>query len=180
MYPIKHTAVAPALLMIFASTSGHTQDASKVTFAADARGRLVLEGTTRVHLEMLLALYTPEQQQQILQSAKSTLPRAADQELLKLVHIYPLYQSALRKRFPPGQTMSSPDEGLAQLDATHAIEVQYFGERATTGLFGEDESTQRQLLTLMRQDNTPGLTMEQRADRAQEHYDQLHQTAVAK
>jgi len=65
-------------------------------------------------------------------------------------------------------------------DATHAIEVQYFGERATTGLFGEDESTQRQLLTLMRQDNTPGLTMEQRADRAQEHYDQLHQTAVAK
>lgn len=180
MFPIKQAALAFALVAMLTSTRGHSQDVSKVTFLADAHGKLAINATTRVHLEMLLALYTPDQQQQILDTAKSTLPPAADQELLRLVHLYPSYQSAVRKRFPPGQTMTSPTQGLAQLDATHAIEVQYFGARVTNGLFGEDEATQRQLLTLMSRDQAPGLSMEQRADRAQEQYDQQRRSVLAK
>jgi hypothetical protein len=52
--------------------------------------------------------------------------------------------------------MASPEEGLAQLDATHAIELKYFGARVTEELFGQDEATQRELLTLMSLGPGPG------------------------
>jgi hypothetical protein len=66
-----------------------------------------------------------------------------------------------------------PQEALAELDGLHALRVSYFGREGAQSLFGQEEATARQLLEWMRDDTTPGLSMEQRAMRAQARYDAM-------
>ena len=92
-------------------------------------------------------------------------------EALDLVERYNGYQAAQKLSFAPGNAPLVPEEALAELDGLHALRVSYFGQEGAQSLFGKEEGIARQLLEWMREDNAPGLSMEQRAMRAQARYD---------
>lgn len=147
--------------------------ASGKTFAVDASGRLVRNEQTRLGVEALVALTPPEQLRAAAQAQVQDLPAAAAAEALDLVERYNAYQAAQKLSFPPGEAPLVPQQALAELEGLHALRVSYFGPEGAKSLFGQEEATARQLLEWMRDDTTPGLSMEQRAMRAQARYDAM-------
>lgn len=143
------------------------------TFEVDAAGKLVRNEQTRVNVEALVALTPPDQLRAAALAQVQDLPAAAAVEALDLVERYNSYQAAQKLSFAPGNAPLVPEEALAELDGLHALRVSYFGREGAQSLFGNEEAVARQLLEWMREDNAPGLSMEQRAVRAQARYDAL-------
>jgi hypothetical protein len=146
------------------------QDDGTIAFEADARGDLVTNEKARLDVERLYALYTPAERERKLQEATATLPPAAAQQLRQLMEQYQNYQAAVRQTYPPDREMTAVEQGAAQIDGMHGLRVQFFGEQAAKGMFGDEERTQRQLFALMENEKDPGLTMEEKAERAQRIY----------
>lgn len=145
-------------------------DPDVIAFKADARGRIVTDEKARLDLEKLYALYDPVARMRKLQELEQTLPPAAAQQLRELMEQYKNYQEAQYQLFPPGQEMVSPEEGLGQIEGMHALRAQYFGEQTATAMFGEEEKVQRELYRLMAVETDQSLTLEEKAERAQELY----------
>jgi hypothetical protein len=143
------------------------------TFEVDAAGKLVRNEQVRLHVEALVALTPPGQLHEVALAQVQDLPAAAAVEALDLIERYNGYQAAQKLAFAPGNAPLVPEEALAELDGLHALRVSYFGREGAQSLFGKEEAAARQLLEWMRQDNAPGLSMEQRAMRAQAKYDAL-------
>jgi hypothetical protein len=160
-----------------ASTPDPGPPSSGRTFAVDASGRLVRNEQTRLNVEALVALTPPEQLRAAAQAQVQDLPAAAAAEAVDLVERYGAYQAAQKQSFPPGQAPLVPEEALAELDGLHALRVSYFGREGAQSLFGQEEAIARQLLEWMRDDKAPGLSMEQRAMRAQARYDAARASA---
>lgn len=144
---------------------------SSKTFEVDASGKLVRNEQTRLSVEALVALTPPDQLRAVALAQVQDLPAAAAVEALDLVERYNGYQAAQKLSFAPGNAPLVPEEALAELDGLHALRVSYFGKEGAQSLFGKEEGIARQLLEWMREDNAPGLSMEQRATRAQARYD---------
>ena len=139
----------------------------------DASGKLVRNEQTRVNVEALVALTPPDQLRAAALAQVQDLPAAAAVEALDLVERYNGYQAAQKLSFAPGNAPLVPEEALAELEGLHALRVSYFGREGAQSLFGKEEAVARQLLEWMREDNAPGLSMEQRAMRAQARYDAM-------
>jgi len=146
------------------------QDDGQIGFKADARGHIVLNENTRLDLERLHALYSPAEREKQLQEMSATLPAAAARELHQLMEQYQNYQAAAYQAYPPGREMTSVEQGVSQIDGMHAVRVQHFGEQATEKMFGAEERAQRVLYELMENENDPSLTVEEKAERAQQLY----------
>lgn len=159
---------AVAGLVSVGSESGDNQ-----TFEVDASGKLVRNEQARLHVEALVALTPPGQLREVALAQVQDLPAAAAVEALDLIERYSGYQAAQKLAFAPGNAPLVPEEALAELDGLHALRVSYFGREGAQSLFGKEEAVARQLLEWMREDNAPGLSMEQRAVRAQARYDAL-------
>lgn len=142
-------------------------------FEVDAAGKLVRNEQTRVNVEALVALTPPDQLRAAALAQVQDLPTALAVEALDLIERYDGYQAAQKLSFAPGNAPQVPEEALAELDGLHALRVSYFGREGAQSLFGNEEAVARQLLEWMREDNAPGLSMEQRAMRAQARYDAL-------
>jgi lipase chaperone LimK len=137
-------------------------------FHADSAGKLVSNSSTRNELERLVALNTPQEARAQLQQLAKTLPPAAARELNDLYAHYTQYSTALVQAFPPGVAPANEAEALKQLDGLHALRVEHFGAETADALYGAEEKTARQLIELMRAQNDPKLTLEQKAQLAQE------------
>lgn len=159
------SAAAPA-----ASVPDVASDPDVIAFRADTHGRIVTDEKARLDLEKLYALYSPVERARKLQELEQTLPPAAAQQLGELMEQYKNFQEAQYQVFPPGREMVSAEEGLAQIDGMHALRVQYFGEQAANAMFGEEEKIQRELYRLMAVETDQSLTLEEKAERAQEMY----------
>lgn len=144
---------------------------SSKTFEVDAAGKLVRNEQTRLNVEALVALTPADQLRAVALAQVQDLPAAAAVEALDLVERFNGYQAAQKLSFAPGNAPLVPEEALAELDGLHALRVSYFGKDGAQSLFGKEEGIARQLLEWMREDNAPGLSMEQRAVRAQARYD---------
>jgi hypothetical protein len=142
-------------------------------FEVDASGKLVRNEPARLNVEALVALTPPDQLRAVALAQVQDLPAAAAVEALDLVERFNAYQTAQKLSFAPGNAPLVPEEALAELDGLHALRVSYFGKEGAQSLFGKEEGVARQLLEWMRDDNAPGLSMEQRAMRAQARYDAL-------
>ena len=142
-------------------------------FEVDASGKLVRNEQARLHVEALVALTPPGQLREVALAQVQDLPAAAAVEALDLIERYSGSQAAQKLAFAPGNAPLVPEEALAELDGLHALRVSYFGREGAQSLFGKEEAVARQLLEWMREDNAPGLSMEQRAVRAQARYDAL-------
>lgn len=137
-------------------------------FHADSSGKLVSNSSTRNELERLVALNTPQEARAQLQQLAKALPPAAARELNDLYAHYTQYSTALVQAFPPGVAPANEAEALKQLDGLHALRVEHFGAEMADALYGAEEKTARQLIELMRAQNDPKLTLEQKAQLAQE------------
>lgn len=144
-----------------------------VPFTADAKGQLVTTEETRLNLERLVALNSPQDMQIKLEEILRILPPPAARRLADLVERYGTYTASLRQAYPPGEAPVSEQDAIAQIDAIHVLRTQHFGAETASALFGNEERTQRELLELMRLEKDPTLTLQQRADRAQMHYQRL-------
>lgn len=137
------------------------------TFNVDANGNLVVDRRAQVTLEKLYALYTPEQQTQRLQELEQTLSPAAHRRVTELLQQFKNYSVAAKQNFPPDSTPASEDDALVQLDGLSALRAAHFGSDAAKGLYGEEETLNRQLIALMRLEKDASLTMDEKAQRAQ-------------
>ncbi len=136
-------------------------------FRTTASGSLVIDVRTRLGIEALVGIYTPAEQLTRLQHLQSTLPPPAYARLVELTAQYRNYLVASRQLYPPDTAHTDPGDALRELDDLHGLRRTYFGAETAEAFYASDERQARQLLIEMQKDTTPGLTLEQKAERAQ-------------
>lgn len=136
-------------------------------FQADERGNLILDKNTRLNIEQLYALNTPEELDAKLQKLSTVLPSPAHRQLLNLIDYFDKYLRDTKINYSSEMAPANVEEALEQLQGMHALRVKHFGSDAATALFAEDEKTNRQLLELMLMDKDKNASMEEKAERAQ-------------
>jgi hypothetical protein len=163
-----HTATAMATEAD--SIHDSEQDDGQIDFKADASGHVVLNENTRLDLERLHALYSPAEREKKLEEVSATLPPEAVREIYQLLDQYQNYQAAAYQAYPPDRELTTVEQGVTQIDGMHGLRVQYFGEQATEKMFGAEEQAQRELYKLMENERDPSLTVQEKAERAQQIY----------
>lgn len=154
-----------------AAPAGAARSARGV-FESDAQGRLVLDARMRLAVESLVALTPADELAGAVEQELPGLPPPAAAAARELVQRYDQYQAAQRAAFPPGVAPLVPQQGLAELDTLVALRSSYFGAEAARRMFGEDEAVARRLLQLMAEERAGTLSMEQKAARAQQRFDE--------
>jgi len=144
-----------------------TEDPAKM-FKADATGNLVLAERTRLNVEKVLWLYTPSEQQQKLAVMEQSLPPTAFRQLTDLLERYKNFIAAAKQSYQPDKAPATVEEAIAQNEGLSALRKSHFGEEAAEAMFGREERMNRQLLEFMRLEKQEGMTMEEKAERAQE------------
>ena len=137
-------------------------------FAADGRGKLILNPDTHANLEKLLLEENPATMQATLATIQSRLPLKAAAELKALVGQFQQYSKALTHSISPEQAPETAQEGFKLLDSLHRLRVSYLGPETARAMFGPEEATTRQLIALMEADKDASLTPQQKAERAQD------------
>ncbi|HYM35977.1 MAG TPA: lipase secretion chaperone, partial [Steroidobacteraceae bacterium] len=146
-------------------------------FRVDASGQLVLDGQTRLHVEALVALTDLNQLDAKIEEEVGEFPPAARARAHDLVERYRVYIIAQKQTYPPGIAPDNEDEMATQLDGLHVLRVAHFGQATADAFYADEEKLDRELLDLMRLEKDPGLTMEEKAERAQARYTKLHLAA---
>lgn len=152
--------------------SGPTTDPTG-TFRTDPTGKLVVDEQTRLDMEALLARTTPADLPKVQEDIARNLPPAAAAEASALLDRYQNYSKAQRQAYPPGAAPATEEAALAELEGLHALRVAHFGSDIAHALYGAEEALTRSLIELMRLEKDQGLTMEEKAARAQQLYDTL-------
>ncbi len=155
-----------------APTYNPEQDNGEIAFRADASGHLVTDEKARLDLERLFALFIPTERDKKVKEVVATLPPDAGHKLYELMAQYQNYQAAVYQAYPPDREVTTVEQGVSQIDGMHGLRVQHFGEQVTKGMFGEEEKAQRKLYELMENEKDPGLSVEQKAEKAQRIYQQ--------
>jgi lipase chaperone protein len=138
------------------------------TFRVNAAGRLVFDEQTRLNMEALFARTERDHLAEAKQQAVELLPAAAGAEAAELLEHYDNYQQAQKQAYPPGVAPATEEAAMAELDGLHALRVAHFGPVIARALYGEEEAASRQLVELMRVEKDQSLTMEEKAERAQQ------------
>jgi hypothetical protein len=153
------------------------------TFELDASGQLQLDARTLVKLEQLVALTAPHELPEVLAGQLQGMPPAAAAAARDLVQRYEGYAQAQKSASLADAGAESPEAALAELDQLRSLRQAHFGAATAERLFGDDQRIARRLLEFMRDDATPGATMDEKAVRAQARYDadrQADRAAVAR
>lgn len=140
-------------------------------FRVDNAGKLVLDEQTRLNMEALFAQTDAADLDEAQQKIAQHLPAAAAAEATRLLERYDNYSKAQRQAYPPGVAPATEEAALAELEGLHALRVAHFGSETAEALYGKEEALTRSLIELMRVEKDEGLTMEEKAARAQQLYD---------
>jgi hypothetical protein len=166
--------------MVSAANAGATASPlstmSPPVFAADSRGKLVLNADTHANLEKLLLEENPEAMLANLDKTSKSLPPQAAAELKVLAGQFQQYTKALTHTIPPETAPETEPEQLKLLDSLHSLRATYLGAEAAQAMFGEEEAMTRKLIGMMAAQKDPNLTPEQKAERAQEAMSNLNRS----
>ncbi|MBM0104688.1 hypothetical protein JM946_08015 [Steroidobacter sp. S1-65] len=158
-----------------ATTSEQTGSPAKTDpeqpFRVDSAGKLVVDEQTRLNMEALFAQTDAADLGEAQQKITQQLPAAAAAEAVRLLERYDNYSKAQRQAYPPGVAPATEEAALAELEGLHALRVAHFGPETAMALYGKEEALTRSLIELMRVEKDQGLTMEEKAARAQQLYD---------
>jgi lipase chaperone LimK len=143
------------------------------TFRINASGRLLIDEQTRLNMEALFARTERDHLEEAKQQAIEPLPAAARAQAAELLEQYDNYQQAQKQTYPPGVAPPTEEAALAELDGLHSLRVAHFGPVVARALYGEEEAVSRQLVELMRLEKDQSLTMEEKAERAQQLRDSM-------
>ncbi len=136
-------------------------------FQADERDNLMLNENTRINIEKLTLLYTRAELAEKLQKLSTELPPPAYRQLINLIDYYDHYTREVKQVYDPDEAPSSKEEAFEQLKGMHDLRVKHFGADVAAAFYGEEEKTTRHLLESMFSDKNSGMTMEERAEKAQ-------------
>ena len=145
----------------------------KNPFRVDHTGKLVLDEQTRLNMEALFAQTDRADLVEAQQDATAQLPPAAAAEATALLERYDNYSKQQRQAYPPGIAPTTEEAALAELDGLHALRVAHFGPEAAKAFFGAEEEITRSLIDLMRLEKDQSLTLQEKAERAQQLHDQI-------
>lgn len=145
-----------------------TAQTNDQTFRVNDSGRLVLDQQTRLNMEALFARAQRDDLAEAKQQAVEPLPAGAAAQATDLLEDYDNYQQAQRQAYPPGVAPATEEAALAELEGLHALRAAHFGAVIARALYGEEESSSRQLIELMRLEKDQSLTLEEKAARAQQ------------
>jgi lipase chaperone LimK len=143
------------------------------TFRIDSAGKLIIDEQTRLAMEALFARTDPAYLLEVQEEITQQLPPAAATEASALLDRYQNYSKAQRHAYPPGAAPATEEAALAELEGLHALRVAHFGADVAQALYGAEEALTRSLIELMRLEKDQGLTLEEKAARAQQLYDTL-------
>ena len=124
---------------------GKKDDIRKM-FQSDERDNLVLNESTRLNIEKLYALNTPEELESQLQKLSTVLPSAAYRQLVHLVDYFDKYITASKQIYPPDEAPATAENALDQMAGLHSLRVTHFGFDVAAAFFAEEEKLNRQLL----------------------------------
>ena len=136
-------------------------------FRTTANGQLIIDTRTRLGVEALVGIYTPAERLARLQRLQAALPSPAYARLVELIDRYRNYITASRQLYPPDAPRTDAGDALREFEDLRGLRRTYFGRETAEALYGDEERVTRQLLEQMQRDATPGLTLEQKAERAQ-------------
>lgn len=144
------------------------EDEIYTMFDVDKRGNLVLNAATRINIEKLTALNTPEELKGKLRKFSVVLPPEAYRQLVYLIEDFKGYIAAVKGAYPPDAEIETSEEALDEMEGIHALRVKYFGSKVTEAFFAEEDKLNRQLLRLMALEADENMTMEEKAHKAQQ------------
>ncbi len=120
----------------------------------DANGRLVVNDKTRLAIERMHALCTPDE----LKEKLSVLPPDAQREVINLVDYYDKYTKDVAQSFASRERPGTIDEALSGLQELHNQRVMYFGNEVARAMFEKEEAANREMLELVYREKAPVLS----------------------
>lgn len=137
-------------------------------FQADAQGNLLLNETTRINIEKLSALNSPEELTEKMQKLSTVLPETAQRQVGNLVDYFDKYTRNIKDIYPPDIEPATLEDVLAQFKGMHDLRLMYFGADVASAFYAVEEKQTLQLLYLMAIEKDQGLSLDEKAQRAQQ------------
>ncbi len=135
-------------------------------FRVDKRGRLVLNEGTRLNIEKLYALNTPEELEKKLQKLSTAMPPTAQRQLIHLIEQFRQYITESKEKYPPEAEVRTVEEALDEVKGLYLLRVRYFGIDVAEAFYGEEDRMNWKLMELMRVETDEKMTVEQKAEKA--------------
>lgn len=135
-------------------------------FQVDENRALVLDEKTRLNIESLIALNTPDELALKLQKLSTVLPPGAHSRLVQLIEAFERYVAAVKGSYPPDLAPSNINQAFVQLQGLHALRTTYFGTETAAAFFEKEEEMNQKLLVTMRLQNE-NMTMDEKAHQSQ-------------
>lgn len=142
-------------------------------FRVDANGKLFVDETTRLNLEAMTARGSSEQLLADVREQTEGLPDSAARAAEELVQKFAQYQQAQRSAYPPSEAPPTADDAIRELEGLHALREAHFGPELAKKLYGREEAIAREMIEVMRIENDPSLSIEEKQRRAQALRQQL-------
>lgn len=137
-------------------------------FQADADGNLVLNEKTRLNIEKLYALNTPEELAEKMQKLSKALPEPAHRQVVNLVNYFDTYTRNIKLSYPPDEQPATVEAVLDRFRGMHDLRLSHFGADVASAFYAEEEKQSLQLLYLMAIEKDEGLSLDQKVERAQQ------------
>ncbi len=137
-------------------------------FQADPQGNLVLGETTRLNIEKLYALNTPEELADKMQKLSKVLPETAHRQVGNLVDYFEKYTRNVKEIYPPDTEPTTMEDVLDRFKGMHDLRLMHFGADVTSAFYAEEEKQALQLLYLMAIEKDQSLSLDAKAQRAQQ------------
>ena len=158
--------------MVVKVVEGEDKDAGegdiKKMFQADRRGNLVLNESTRLNIEKLYALYTPEELESALPKLSTVLPSTAYRQVVNLIGYFGKYIRDIKQIYPPDVETETVEDSINELKGLHDLRVMHFGADVAKAFFADEEKLNRQMLELMLMEKDKNMTMEEKVQKAQQ------------
>ncbi len=136
-------------------------------FQADERGNLVLNETTRINIEKLYALNTPEELAEKMRKLATVLPDSAHRQVANLVDYFDKYTRDVKEIYPPDVAPETVEDVLVQLKGMHDLRLLHFGADVARAFYADEEKISLQLIYLMAIEKDKSLSLDEKAQRAQ-------------
>lgn len=145
-----------------------SKDEIHAMFQADEHGNLVLNENTRLNIEKLYALNTPEELAGKMEKLSAVLPETAHRQVANLVNYFDQYTRNVKMTYPPNVQPTTLEDVLGQFRGTHDLRLAHFGADVASAFYAEEEKMSLQLLYLMAIEKDETLSLDQKAQRAQQ------------
>lgn len=136
-------------------------------FQADEHGNLVLNETTRINIEKLYALNTPEELAEKMRKLATVLPDNAHRQVANLVDYFDKYTRDVKEIYPPDVEIETVEEIIVQLKGMHDLRQMHFGADVARAFYADEEKMSLQLIYLMAIEKDKSLSLDEKAQRAQ-------------